>query len=166
MFRIPPHQNKHSQVGVSAVEVLIGVAIASLVLIFAANAIILFINSGRTVSEKTKGLYLAEEGLELVRFIRDQAWTNVSGLSTNSTHYLRVTGTTVTTSGTSEVIDGFQRSFRVQNVYRNSTTDDIVASTTGGSVADTNSKYVFMTVVGGNPTTTVTLTSVLSDLTP
>ncbi len=166
MRGVPFSQSKNITHGVSAVEVLIGVAIASLVLIFASNAIILFINSGRTVSEKTKALYLAEEGLEHVRFIRDNAWTNISGLSTNSTHYLNITGTTITTSVTPENTDGFRRSFRVQNVYRNSTTDDIVASTTGGSVADTNSKYVFMTVVGGSPTTTVTLTSILSDITP
>lgn len=152
--------------GITLVEVLIGVAIASLILIFSTNAIALFINAGRTAAEKTKAVYLAEEGLELMRFVRDQSWNNISTLSTSGTHYLRVTTTTVTTTVTPESIDGYRRSFTIQNVYRNTVSDDIVASTTSGAVADTQSKYIRMTVQWGTPTTTVSLTSILSNLDP
>jgi type II secretory pathway pseudopilin PulG len=152
--------------GITAIEVVIGVAIAALILIFVSNTIALFINAGRTASERTKALYLVEDGLELVRFVRDERWSNISSLSTNSTHYLNVTPTTITTTVTPEYIDGYRRSFRIQNVYRNSTTDDIVASTTSGSVVDTGSKYVTMTVEWGNPTTSLSMTSILVDLTP
>ena len=152
--------------GITAVEVLFGIAIASLVLIFVSNAIALFINAGRTVTEKTKALYLAEEGLEFIRFVRDESWSNISSFPINTTRYFTVTGSAITIGTTPEWIDGYRRRFSVQNVYRNSSSDDIVASTTGGSVADTNSKYVFMTIEWGNPTSSVSMTSVLSDLTP
>lgn len=152
--------------GFTAVEVLIGVALASVILIFAANTVALFINAGRVVSEKTKALYLAEEGLELVRFVRDESWSTLSALSTSGTHYLGVTSSSITTSTTPEYIDGFRRSFTVKNVYRNTTTNDIVASTTGGSAADTDSKYITVSVAWGTPTTTISMTSILTDLTP
>lgn len=152
--------------GFTAVEILVGVAILSLVLIFVSSTIGLFINAGRTVSEKTKALYLVEEGLELARFVRDESWNTISALPINTTRYFNITGSAITITTTPEVIDGFRRSFQVQNVYRNTTTKDIVASTTGGSVADTDSKYIIMTVAWGNPTTTITMTSILTDLTP
>ncbi len=152
--------------GFTAVEVLVGVALASVILIFAANTVALFINAGRVVSEKTKALYLAEDGLELMRFVRDESWNTISVLPVGSTRYLGVTSSLITTTTTPEVIDGFRRSFSVQNVYRDATTNDIVASTTGGSVADTSSKYITMSVAWGTPTTTISMTSILADIAP
>jgi prepilin-type N-terminal cleavage/methylation domain-containing protein len=152
--------------GFTAVEVLIGVALASVILIFAANTVALFINAGRVVSEKTKALYLVEEGLELIRFVRDESWSTISSLSTSGTHYLGITTSLITTTTTPEIIGGFRRSFTIQNVYRNTTTSDIVASTTGGSVADTSSKYITLSVAWGNPTTTISMTSILADIAP
>jgi type II secretory pathway pseudopilin PulG len=152
--------------GITSIEVVIGVSIASVVLIYAAHTVSLFINTARDVTLKTQAVHLAEEALELTRFIRDEQWTNISGLSTGSTHYLAVSGTTITTTTTPEVIGVFTRSFRVENVYRDTTTDDVVASTTGGSVADTDSKYITATVVWGSPVQSISLTTILADIAP
>jgi hypothetical protein len=149
--------------GVTAIEVAIGVSIAALVLIFAMQALALFINAGRTASERTKAVYLAEDGIELLRFVRDESWNTLSSLSANTTYYLQVTPSAVSVTATPQVIDEYTRSFRVSNVYRNSS-DDIVASTTGGAVADTGSKYVTVTVTWGNPTNTITLSTILAHL--
>jgi type II secretory pathway pseudopilin PulG len=149
-----------------ALEVVIGVSIAAVILTVAGNAMGQFINTGRSVTQKTQALYLAEEGLELIRFVRDTNWADVSVVPTDTTRYLSVTPTTVVITTTPEIIEGFVRSFRFQNVYRNATTDDIVASTTAGAVVDTSAKYVTVSVSYGNPTTTVSLTSVLADLDP
>lgn len=151
--------------GVAAVEVVIGVSIAALVLIFATNALVLFLNAGRTASEKVKAIYLVEDGLELLRFVRDDSWNSISSLSVNATHYLQVTPSTVTVTSAPQLIDGYTRSFRISNVYRNAS-DDIVASTTPGSTADQSAKYVTMTVTWGTPTSTVALTSILTDIDP
>ncbi len=151
--------------GVSAVEVAIGVSIAALVLVYAMTTIALFINAGRTTSERTKAIYLAEDGFELLRYVRDGSWTSISTLSSNTTYYLSVTPTGVYVVTTPQTIDGFTRSFRISNVYRNSA-DDIVASTTSGSSADTSSKYIVMTVTGGVSTTTVAMTTILTEIDP
>jgi len=152
--------------GVTAIEVVIGVSIAALILVFTMYAIMLFVNAGRTVSEKTEAVYLAEEALELIRFVRDGAWSNISSLTNNTTYYLDITGGAITVTNTPEVIDGFRRSFIISNVYRNAVTNDIVASTTGGSVADSSSKYVTATVSWGVSTSTISLTSILTNLNP
>ncbi len=150
--------------GVTSIEVVLGVSLAGIIIVYSATSIVQFINTARDVTVKTQALYLAEEGLELVRFIRDNDWTEISSLSLGSTEYLAVTGSDVSVSGAPEVIDEFTRSFSIENVYRNSSTFDIVASTTGGSVADPDAKYVTATVSWGNPTKSVSLTTILTNI--
>jgi type II secretory pathway pseudopilin PulG len=157
---------RNTNQGFTSLEVVIGVSIAATVLIFAMYTINSFINSARDVTEKTQALYLAEEGLELVRFIRDENWSNISALPVSTTRYLAIATSTISATTTPEVLGAFTRSFQMENVYRNTTTDDIVASTTGGSVADTGSKYVRMTVSWGTPTKSVALTTIITDLAP
>lgn len=152
--------------GVTAIEIAIGVSIAAAVLVFAANTIGLFVNANRTVSEKTKAIYLAEDGLELLRFVHDGSWSTISALSSNTTYYVYATSSTVGITTTPKTIDGYTRSFRISNVYRNNTSNDIVASTTGSAVADTSSKYITMTVAWGAPTSTIAVTTILVNLNP
>ena len=152
--------------GFTAIEVVVGVSIVGLILVYTTYAITEFINSARDVTEKTEALYLAEDGLELVRYMRDNNWATISSIPVNQTRYIEVTNTSVTVTTIPEVIDGFTRSFTLQNVYRESGTADIVASTTGGSVADTDSKYVTMTVTWGTPVKNVSLTTIIADIAP
>lgn len=149
--------------GITSIEVVIGVSIAGIVIVFAANAVSLFINGAREVTEKTQALYLAEEGLELIRFMRDEDWNELGSLSTNAIHYLDISPTTVSTAGGAEVIGDFTRSFTVANVYRNGD-DDIVASTTGGSTADTDAKYVTVTVSWNAGADDVSLSTILANI--
>lgn len=151
--------------GVTSLEVVIGVSIAAIVLTFAVHSIMEFVNIGRTAGEKTKAIYLAEDGLELLRFIRDGDWGDISGLSANTTYYLSVSPAAVSVTTVPQTIDGYTRSFRISNVYRNSS-DDIVASTTSGAVVDAHSRYVTMTVAWDTPTSTIALTSMLTEIDP
>jgi hypothetical protein len=151
--------------GVTVIEVAIGVSIAALVLIFSMQSLSLFINVGRTISEKTKAIYLAEDGLEIVRYLRDESWSTVSALSTSGTHYLSVTPGAFSFTSTPETVDGYTRSFKISNVYRNSS-DDIVASTTSGASPDTGSKYVELRVVGGTPVATTSISTILTNPNP
>jgi hypothetical protein len=160
------HFKNKTHRGVTSIEIAIGVSIAALVLIFATNAIALFVNANRTASEKTKALYLVEDGLELVRYLRDGSWSTLSSLSANTTYYVSVGSTSIGITTVPQVVDGYTPSFRISNVYRDTTTRDIVASTTGGSVADTSSKYVTMTTTWGAPTSTLAITSILTEIDP
>jgi type II secretory pathway pseudopilin PulG len=152
--------------GITSIEVVIGVSIAGIVLVYAMYAITQFINSARDVGIRTQALYLAEDGLELVRYMRDKNWTTFSTIPLNTTRYLTITSTDILPTTTTETIGNFTRSFQVSNVYRNTTTDDIVASTTGGSAADTESKYVTMTVSWGTAGETLSLSTILVNLNP
>lgn len=157
------HMNRR---GITSLEVVIGVSIAALIIAFSANAVTLFLTSAREVTERTQALYLAEEGLELVRFVRDEDWSEIAGLTTNDTHHLDISAGSIGTTASPETIGDFSRSFTVSNVYRDATTDDIVASTTGGSVADTSSKYVTATVSWNGGADSVSLATILAEINP
>lgn len=151
--------------GVISIEMVVGVSIAGLILVYAMYTVAQFVNNAHVVSEKTQALYLAEDGLELIRFIRDEAWSNVSSLPLNTARYLEVTASAVSVTTTPETVGEYSRSFTLSNVYRDSD-DDIVASTTSGSVADPDSKYVTVNVTWDGGTESVSLTSILADITP
>jgi len=50
--------------GVSAIEAVVGVSIAAMVVLFTTNAIVLFVSEGLKTADRTRALFLAEEGLE------------------------------------------------------------------------------------------------------
>lgn len=152
------------QRGVSSIEMVIGVSILGLILVYSIYTVTTYINNARSMAEKTEALYLAEDGLELLRFIRDGAWSNIDTLTSGTTYYLSVTPTTIQTTGTPEIIGMYTRSFTLEPVYRDPVNDDIVASTTSGSVADPDSKYVTMMVSWGTPATDVSLVTILADI--
>ncbi|MBI5134378.1 MAG: hypothetical protein HZA81_03265 [Candidatus Taylorbacteria bacterium] len=79
-----------------------------------------------------KGSLLAEEGLEALRLMKDDGWTNLSAIPTATDRYLALGTSTWSASTTPEVVDGvFYRSFRLYPVSRDAS-DDIV--TAGGTV--------------------------------
>jgi hypothetical protein len=152
--------------GVTSLEVVIGVSIAGIIIAYSANAITQFLNSARTVATETQALYLAEEGLELLRYVRDNDWDDIDSLSLSTPHYFDIASATIGTTATPEVIGDFTRSFILTNVYRDTSTDDIVASTTGGSAADPDSKYVMVSVGWGTGGENVSLTTILTNIAP
>ena len=157
-------KQRNTMQGMGIVEVVVAVSIVSVVLIFFSNTFVQFINSGKQVSEKTQALYLTEEGLELMRFVRDNNWADISTLTSGTSYALVLSSTPIGITTSPEVSGIFKRTFVVSNVYRNAITDDIVASTTVGAVADTQAKYVTMNVQWGTPTSTISLTTILTHL--
>ena len=143
-----------TQAGVTLVEVITGVAIVSVVLIAIGFSVQAYIEARRTLLINLEATYLAEEGYEIVRSIRDENWTTLSALPLNTTRYLSVSTTTRSITTTPEVTDtDFRRSFKLQSVYRNAS-DDIVASTAPGATLDSDARKVEMSVAGSNGTTT------------
>lgn len=135
--------------GISTVEVLLGVSIFALVVVFTMFSVSLFIDGADDAHQQVQALYLAEEGYEIVRYIRDEDWNTIDALATDTTHYLDVASTTVAVTATPETIGGsYNRSFVLREVYRDSD-DDIVASSTVGASVDTGSRYVDVYVSWG-----------------
>ncbi|HEU4677669.1 MAG TPA: hypothetical protein VFS75_03045 [Candidatus Paceibacterota bacterium] len=150
--------------GLTSLEVVVGASIAGIIVAYAADAIGTFVSSAREVADETQALYLAEEGLELARFIRDNDWNALDALSLSDPHYFEISAAAITTTTTPETVEGFSRNFTLENVYRDGSTDDVVASTTGGAVEDSGSKYVTVTVSWGSPAKSVALMTILGNI--
>lgn len=139
--------------GVSMVEVLFGVSIVGLLVVVISHSLSLYFTASSEALTRTQALYLAEEGQEILRYLRDADWTDISSLTNDTPYYLNVTDTTLAITSTPEVVDGtFLRRFEVSEVRRDSSTDDIVTS--GGSV-DSDARYVTFSVGWNNATVTV-----------
>lgn len=79
-----------------------------------------------------KGGLLAEEGIEALRHIKDDGWSNIASIPAGTTRYLELGASSWSATTTPEVVDGvFYRSFRLYQVMRDGS-DDIVSS--GGTV--------------------------------
>lgn len=144
--------------GVSVIEVLVGLAILAMVATAATHTVGNFLRGTTTALERTQAMYLAQEGIELVHFLRDDDWHTVSGLTLNTRHYLDVSTTSVAFTGTPETINKFERFLVVEEVRRDS--DDDIA--TAGGTVDDGSRFVTATVVG--PTATATVSTLLTNI--
>lgn len=144
---------KTSSRGITLVEVLVAVGIVSLASIFISLTVFQFAQSRKELLHETDKMYLAEEGYEIIRLLRDDNWVNLSVLTPNTDYYLQVSDTTLAIGTVPEIINGrYTRLFKLLPVYRNSTTQEIVSS---GGVLDNNSFKVEVSVGDSNGTTTV-----------
>lgn len=74
--------------GIGLIEVLIATFIFTIILgglIVASN---IYLSGARDNLYSTKAAYLAEEGIEAVKIIRDADWTNISSLLNGTDYYL------------------------------------------------------------------------------
>lgn len=140
--------------GIGLVEVIVGTAIISVSLVSIVTAFNLYVRAGLTTTEKIQATYLAEEGLEVIRSLRDSGWTDgpFSALDAGTPYYLvfssgawEATTTPMTNLGT------FTRTVSIEEVYRRNTDDDIVEqSSPDAKTLDPNTKKVTATVVWEN----------------
>lgn len=143
-------------------EVLIGVSILSLSLMFINYTITLFVTAREELLVQTKALYLAEEGYEIVHALRDNNWDTIDALSLNTDYALSVATTTVSLGAVPEVIDtNYRRRFHLRALYRDAD-NDVTASTTPGATVDNQGREVWIQV--GTPVGTTTLKAILTNV--
>ncbi len=149
--------------GFGLVEVVIGAAIITL---FIGAAISTVAGATRLESDlisKIEAQYLAEEGIEVVRILRDTSWqTNIAPVILNTPYYLNFDGSNWILSSTPNLVDNkFTRKVTFAAGYRN-TNSDIASSGT----ADTDLRLITVTVTwpsrGG--TGSVSLATYLTNL--
>jgi type II secretory pathway pseudopilin PulG len=156
------------KLGMGLVEVVVAVAILGTALGSIIITYSYYITAALQNTEVIKATYLAEEGMEAIRILRDDDWdANIAPLSMGTDLYLTYATTTktwsVTTSPANNYVDGkYMRTVRMDRVSRNSS-QDIVAS--GGTV-DADIKYVEVTVAWqeGEATTTRSLAAYITNL--
>lgn len=146
---------KNKNQGITLIEVLVAVSILAVVSVFVGATVTQFTLTRNQILDETKKAYLAEEGYEILRYMKDDDWSSIDTLSFDTEYYFDISTTTLgIVSNPPEVIDGkFNRGFILQEVHRDGL-DNIVASTTGGTTIDNDMKRVFVYVYDNNSTTT------------
>jgi prepilin-type N-terminal cleavage/methylation domain-containing protein len=150
--------------GFTLIEVLVAIPIFVVVLgslIVASN---LYLSGAGDTLKNTEGAYLAQEGIEAVKILRDYNWTNITSLSTTTNYYLTwdTSSTTWKATTTASAINSFIRTFGIGDVKRDSN-GKIVSS---GGTFDTNTKKVTVSVSwrSKNGTTTKTLSTYITNI--
>ena len=152
--------------GFGILEIVIAVSIISAT-IFSLSFVFIVASKLETISlDKIRANFIAEEGLEAMRFLRDQSWAaNLGALLDGPTYYLSfATTTSVWSVGTngSEIDKLFLRKVTLENVYRNGS-DDIISS--GGTVdPDTKKINVSVEWLERGATTSISASAYLSNI--
>lgn len=152
--------------GFGLLEIVIATAIISGTIF---SLLFVFLISSRLAAEssdKVRANFLAEEGLEALRILRDETWSSLGGLSAGTNYYLSFnTVTSVWSIGASNpgyIDDLFHRTITVENVNRDAN-DNIVSS---GGTNDPDTKKFNVSVAWSERagTSTVTVSTYLTDI--
>ncbi|QQG42781.1 MAG: hypothetical protein HYW15_01010 [Candidatus Giovannonibacteria bacterium] len=155
------------QRGFGLLEIVIAVSLISGTIFSLAFVFLLANKLEVRASNQVRANFLAEEGLEVLRSLRDKSWSdNLASLNAGTTYYLSfnpVSSSWSVTTSNPGLIDGvYARSFAVASVNRDDS-DNIVSS---GGTLDPNTKEFRVSVSwqerGVYSTTTVS--TYLSDI--
>ncbi len=149
--------------GQSLVELLLAVALASVMLPALLTGLVAS-RQGRVQQEqRVKAVQLLQETQEAMRSIREKGWSN---LTTNGTYHPIITGSTWSLASGSDVSGDYTRQIVITDVYRDTTTKQIVTS---GGFLDPSTKRADITISWSIPyassiASTVYLTRYLDNL--
>lgn len=151
-----PQRLKHSFCGrgFMMVEIIVAVSIITVSILVAMAVSQKSVYVSRQAFHTTQATFLLEEGVEAVRVLRDNTWSNISNLTIGTNYYPTFTGGTWTLSPTVNLVDIFTRTVNIASVNRDNTTKDI--SSTGTD--DPGTKLVTVTVSWPEGGTTITKT--------
>lgn len=155
-----------NKLGFGLVEIVIASAIIS-VSIFSLSAMAVIGSRLQSQSlEKIRANFLAEEGIEAMRFLRDKSWnTNLAPLNPGTNYYLSFASSTsrwsVGSVAVPRIDSFFERTITVESVFRDSN-DDIVLL---GGTNDPDTKKItgIVSWQERNATSTAQLSTYLSD---
>ncbi len=138
------NKKKNRQQGLSLIEVVIATSIIVAAFLSLVSIYNTYLSRTKTNIQNLKAVYLAEEGVEAVKFLRDQSWTtNIVPLSTNTNYYFDFSGGDFKSTTTNQFIDGlYERKFVLQNVNRD-INDDIVTS---GGTTDSGTRLLTVSI--------------------
>lgn len=112
--------------GSGMVEILVAIFIFTIVLGSLITASNQYLTGAGDNLKSAKAAYIAEEGVEAIKIIRDTDWDTVAALSNNTNYYLywntsSSTNNTWYATTTSSLVDtSFTRTFTLEAVYRDS----------------------------------------------
>jgi Tfp pilus assembly protein PilV len=145
---------KNKNRGFMMVEVVIAVSIITVSILATMAVAQKSVYLSRQAFHSTQAAFLLEEGAEAVRITRDNAWTNISGLTAGTNYYPTFGSGTWSLSTTANTVGIFTRKVTIANVNRDNTTQDIAAAGTN----DPGTKLVTVTVSWQEGGATITKT--------
>ncbi|HEY4516604.1 MAG TPA: hypothetical protein VJG64_01515 [Candidatus Paceibacterota bacterium] len=150
--------------GFVLIEALVASAIVAVVLAGVIGALLLTLRAALGNNAKVQSAFLAEEGLEAVRILRDDSWSaNIATHSSGVDFYLAFDGTTWRATSTNAFIDNtFERAVVLEDVYRDGSHD----ITESGGTLDNNTKKITVSVslLDHGATTTRALSTYLTNM--
>ena len=153
--------------GTGLVEILVAVFIFTVVLgslIYASN---LYLSGAGDNLKSAKAAYLAQEGIEAVRIMRDASWTNISQLTASTTTYYFSWNTSSTTNKTwatttiATTTDSFTRTFKVYSVYRDANGRIVTSGTLDANTRKVTVSVAWLSKIG---TTTKSISTYLANI--
>jgi len=158
------NSNKSSNEGLTLVEVLIATSIISAFLLALFGVHNLYLKTALSNGEVIKATGLAEESLEVMRFLRDSSWSaNIAPLSLDVDYGLVFdAGVWQVTADNIWIDDTFERTITLSAVYRDSS-GDIISS---GGTLDPDTLLLVSNVSWSNrgATTTKSISTYLTNL--
>lgn len=115
--------------GVFLIEVAVGAAVISVILLALGAIATLSLNIAKISAERLQAVFLVSETIEAVKSMRDAGWTaKIAPLDSGAAYYLVFLNNAYQATTTQpNLIDGkFNRYFTVKDVCRDSGNDDIV----------------------------------------
>src|SRR3989344_2084557 len=116
--------------GFMMVEVLVAISIITVSILAAMSVAQKSVHLSRQSFHATQAAFLLEEGAEVVRILRNNAWSNISSLTPDTNYYPTFSSGNWNLSPTPNTVGIFTRVVTVSNVNRDNTTKDISSSGT------------------------------------
>ena len=125
-----------SNKGFGLIEIVIVSSIISVAVVSLSYVLVLSNRLSSRASDEIRANFIAEEGIEAIRFLRDKSWTTDLSVLVPNTDYFVILDTStgqwsISTTEPGLLGDLFRRTIRVDSVYRDPSFD-IVAS--GGTI--------------------------------
>jgi hypothetical protein len=108
-----------SKKGIGLIEVVVGAALILVLFSGIISAFNFYLKGAVSLTDNIKAEFLAVEGVEALRSIRDDGFGSFSGIPRATNNYISFNGSKWQSTTTPEIIDGvYSRSFQVRDVMR------------------------------------------------
>lgn len=131
------------------IDIIISIAIIAIAFWSIFQVALLCTSVMRESEKRETAVYLAEEAIEVVRFLRDESWSsNIAPVTTEADYFPVISGTDwmLTTTDPGPVSQLYRRIVKFDNVYRDAN-DDISDSGT----EDPDSRKVIISILWDDP---------------
>lgn len=143
---------KSKKQGIGLIEVVIVSALSLVIFSGLVSVFNFYIKKSVSLTDNIKAEFLAVEGLEALRALRDADFASLSALPRDTDRYLYWNGATWLSTTTPETIDSvFSRKFRVFDVYR-----DVNSNISSSGTLDANILRAEVSVIWTDNATTST----------